>query len=166
MGPDIPDTERFRWDDYWGGFWCELAERGGTVDWQNSWVDCEPPEGGPPYRISLIRLHRGDLLARLRKEGLLPLEPAPEVETAPLASVEPTEPTPGVKSLSALSAPEEPVPVMAAKLWLAQARIKEPRRPGERISDYARRLEPGMRAALGDKTWTWRTIRRRFYDKP
>jgi hypothetical protein len=52
------------------------------------------------------------------------------------------------------------------KEWFAAARRENPRKAGESVSDYARRLHKIMDEALVTKMWTEKSIRRRLYDEP
>jgi hypothetical protein len=62
-----------------------------------------------------------------------------------------------------LVAPAAPQP--SPKEWFMDAKRQNPRRSDEGVTAYAKRLEPLMQKALGEKAWLWPTIRRRLHDK-
>jgi hypothetical protein len=70
------------------------------------------------------------------------------------------------EALEELLAPRPIAEIDRPKEWFAKARSERYlQRPNEGVSEYAKRLEPLMRAELGEAAWDWDTIRRRFYDK-
>ena len=56
-------------------------------------------------------------------------------------------------------------PQPSPKEWFMDAKRQNPRRSDEGVTAYAKRLEPLMQKALGEKAWPRNTIRRRLYDK-
>jgi hypothetical protein len=78
--PDV-DTEN-RWWTFWktNDLVSRARNRQVTVDWEQSNAICTASESefGPAshYKLSLIRLHREDVIDKLRLAGLLPWEPS------------------------------------------------------------------------------------------
>jgi hypothetical protein len=151
-------------EDRWWGFWVvdDLASRNRNkqvdIGWEDSDALCtasasELGGGAARYRLTLIRLHRDDVMAELRLAGLPGWEaarasPSAETDTAP-----PRLPT--AKERARMDPPQ----------WVVCVPGCFPEEPeNETRAEYFDRVWKQMRKELRDRAWSRDYLERRCYE--
>jgi hypothetical protein len=122
-------------------------------NYERNWVRrLEGGWDGKGYTAHLVEVAEEGIDALIAATNARPPEPMPV-------------PPPVLLPSSAAETPTKPPKHETPKECFARLRKKHPQRQKERPSDYADRLVPLMRDALGARAWTRETIRKRLYDK-